>query len=189
MHYGEEAGGRVSSGAPVHGLPPASGTRPLNQQAHWSQAGVTEPQNKSRYRCSWGFKLWPCCDKEKLYKDNVEGRTLLPQALCTHVSEMKTQGNKHVLLIPCKLTNYAFFNKCVCVCVSRSVMSNSVIPWTVAHQAPLFMGLSRQEYWRKQPFPSPGDLSKPGIEPGSPELKADSLLPEPSGKPFQQICS
>ena len=36
---------------------------------------------------------------------------------------------------------------CVCVCVSRSVMSNSVIPWTVAHQASFSMGFSRQEYW------------------------------------------
>ena len=146
MHYGKEAGGQVSWGSPVRGLPPASGIRPLNQQAHWSQAGVTEPQNKSRYRSSWDFKLWPCCDKEKLYKDNMEGKTLLPQALCTHVSEMKIQRNKHVLLPPCKFTNYAFFSKCVCVCVSRSIMSNSVIPWTVALQAPLFMGFSRQ-YW------------------------------------------
>ncbi|CAI9169360.1 unnamed protein product [Rangifer tarandus platyrhynchus] len=41
-------------------------------------------------------------------------------------------------------------------------------PWTVAHQAPLSMGFSRQEYWSGLPFPSPGDLPDPGIEPGSP---------------------
>ena len=46
-------------------------------------------------------------------------------------------------------------------------------PWTVAHQAPLFMGFSRQEYWSA--FPSPGDLSNLGIEPRSPALQADSL--------------
>ena len=102
---------------------------------------------------------------------------------------MKIQRNKHVFLTPCEFTNYAFFSKCVCVCVSRSIMSNSVIPWTAALQAPLFMGLSRQEYWSEQPFPFPGDLSKPGTEPGSPALKADSLLSEPSRKPFQQMCS
>ena len=51
-------------------------------------------------------------------------------------------------------------------------------PWTVARQAPLSMGLSRQEYWRGLPFPSPGDLPNPGIEPGSPALQADSLLTE-----------
>ena len=57
-----------------------------------------------------------------------------------------------------------------------------VTPWTVAHQAPLFMGFPRQEHWRSLPFPSSGDLPDPGIEPGSPELQADSLLPEPPGK-------
>ena len=41
-------------------------------------------------------------------------------------------------------------------------------PWTVAHQAPPSMGFSRQEYWGGLPFPSPGDLPNPGIEPGSP---------------------
>ena len=48
-------------------------------------------------------------------------------------------------------------------------------PWTVAHQAPLSMGFSRQEYWSGLPFPSPGDLSNPGIEPRSPALQADAL--------------
>ena len=43
-------------------------------------------------------------------------------------------------------------------------------PWTVAYQAPLSMGFSRQEYWSGLPFPSPGDLPDPGIEPGSPAL-------------------
>ena len=42
---------------------------------------------------------------------------------------------------------------------------------------------SRQEYWGRQPFPSPGDLPNPRIEPGSPALQADSLPPEPPGKP------
>ena len=48
-------------------------------------------------------------------------------------------------------------------------------PWTVAHQAPLAMGFSRQEYRSGLPYFSPGDLTKPGIEPGSPLLQADSL--------------
>ena len=54
--------------------------------------------------------------------------------------------------------------------------------WTVAHQAPLSLGFSRQEYWSGLPFPSPGDLPNPGIEPGSPALQADSLPSEPPGK-------
>ena len=45
-----------------------------------------------------------------------------------------------------------------------------VTPWTVAYQAPLSMGFSRQEYWSGVPFPSPGELPDAGIEPGSPVL-------------------
>ena len=50
-----------------------------------------------------------------------------------------------------------------------------VTPWTVASQAPLSTGFSRHEYWSGLPFPSPGDLPDPGIEPRSPALQADSL--------------
>ena len=58
-------------------------------------------------------------------------------------------------------------------------------PWTVACQAPLSMGFSRQEYWSGLSFPSPGDLPDPGIKPRSPASKADSLLTELRGKPYQ----
>ena len=51
--------------------------------------------------------------------------------------------------------------------------------WTVAYQAPPSMGFSRQEYWSGLPFPSPGDLPDPGIEPWSPEFQADALTSEP----------
>ena len=58
-----------------------------------------------------------------------------------------------------------------------------VTPWTVAYQSSLSMGFSRQEYWSGLPFPSPGDLPDPGIEPRSPALDADALTSEPPGKP------
>ena len=51
-------------------------------------------------------------------------------------------------------------------------------PWTVARQAPLSMGFSRQIYGSGLPFPSPGDLPNPGIKPASPALQVDSLLTE-----------
>ena len=54
-------------------------------------------------------------------------------------------------------------------------------PLTRAHQAPLSMGFSRPEYWSGLPFPSPGDLSDPGIERGYPALQSNSLLSEPQG--------
>ena len=52
-------------------------------------------------------------------------------------------------------------------------------PWTIAHQSPLAMEFSRQEYCSGLPFPSPGDPSNPGIEPGSPALQTDNLPFEP----------
>ena len=61
----------------------------------------------------------------------------------------------------------------MCVLVLSRV--DSAASWTVARQAPLSMGFSRQGYWTGLPFPSPGDLPDPGIKLGSPALKADSL--------------
>ena len=61
----------------------------------------------------------------------------------------------------------------------------TVTPWTEAYQASQAsqsMEFSRQEYWSGLPFPSPGDLSDPGIEPRSPMLQADALPSEPPGK-------
>ena len=57
-----------------------------------------------------------------------------------------------------------------------------VTPWTVARQAPLSMGFSRQKYWSGTSFPSPGDLPNLGIKPRSPVFQADSLPLEPPGK-------
>ena len=64
-----------------------------------------------------------------------------------------------------------------------------VTPWTVAYQAPLSMGFSRQEYWSGLPFSSPRDLPNPGIKPGFPALEADALPSEPPGKLLTKIES
>ena len=61
-------------------------------------------------------------------------------------------------------------------------------PWTVAYQAPPFMGFSRQECWCGLPFPSPGNLLNPGIETGSPTLQADALPSEPPKYMCVQSC-
>ena len=58
-----------------------------------------------------------------------------------------------------------------------------VTSWTVAHLSPLSRGFPRQEYWSGLPFPSPGDLPDPGINPQSPALQADSSPTELPGKP------
>ena len=60
--------------------------------------------------------------------------------------------------------------------------------WTVAYQALLSMGFSRQEYWSGLPFPSPEDLPDPGIEPRFPTLQEDALPSEPPGKPKLIKC-
>ena len=65
---------------------------------------------------------------------------------------------------------------------SLSCVQLFATPWTVAYQGPPSMGFSRQEYWSGLPFPPPGDLPDPGIEPGSPTLQADALPSEPPGK-------
>ena len=73
-------------------------------------------------------------------------------------------------------------------CIESEVMKSLshvqlfAIPWTVVYQASLSMGFSRQEYWSGLPFPSPGDLPDPRIEPRSPALQADALPSEPPGK-------
>ena len=79
--------------------------------------------------------------------------------------------------------------RCVCkypwaaVVESLSCVQLFVTPWTVAHQAPLSMGFSRQEYWSGLPFPPPRDLPNPGIEPSSPALASRFFTTEPAGKP------
>ena len=76
---------------------------------------------------------------------------------------------------------------------SHSVVSDSsAIPWTVAHQAPLSIGFSRQEYWYGLPFPSPGDLPDPWIESVSltfPELAGGFFTTKSPGKPLNNSTS
>ena len=78
-----------------------------------------------------------------------------------------------------------------CVCAkSLSRVRLFATPWTVAHQAPLSMGFSRQEYWSGLPGPPPGDLPDPGIEPVSPvapALQADSLPLSRRGSPHTDL--
>ena len=76
--------------------------------------------------------------------------------------------------------------------ISQSVQSLTrvrlfVTPWTAACQAPLSMGFSRQQYWSGLPFPSPGDLPNPGIEPMSLALADGFFTTEPPRKPQEYI--
>ena len=62
-------------------------------------------------------------------------------------------------------------------------------PWTAAHQAPLSIGSSRQEYWRGLPFPFPGGLPNPGIKARSPALQANSLPVSQQGNPHEVLST
>ena len=78
-----------------------------------------------------------------------------------------------------------FTVRCVCVYVPVCV-SHSVIPWTIACQAPPSMKFSKQEYWPAVPFPSPGGFPDPGVKAGPAALQPDSLpafSPQPSPSP------
>ena len=74
-----------------------------------------------------------------------------------------------------------------CVCWSLNCVQLFASPWTVAHQAPLSMEFSRQECWSGLPFPSPGALPNPGIEPGSPAVQANSLSSKPPQNPLSHM--
>ena len=87
---------------------------------------------------------------------------------------------------------------CVCVCVYVHALNCSVVPdsfvtpWTVARQTPLSMGFLRQEYWSGLPFPSPGDLPHPGIEPASPvspALAGGFFTTDSPGKPIGTLLN
>ena len=90
--------------------------------------------------------------------------TIIWQVLCCH--------KEHSMMITVFVTPWTVW------CDSNI----SAAPWTVARQAPLSMGFSRQEHWSGLPCPPPGDLSNPGIRPRSSHIAADSLPSEPPGK-------
>ena len=72
---------------------------------------------------------------------------------------------------------------CVCVCELLGCVQLFAPPRTEGCQVPLSLGFSRQKYWSRLPFPSPGDLPDPGIILCSSALQADLLASEPQGKP------
>ena len=84
---------------------------------------------------------------------------------CYEAAGMHSREGKSVYLT---LATYQVLTVSVSVCTQSCLFAT---PWTVARQAPLSMGFSRQEYWSGLPFPPPGDLPNPGIEPTSPALQ------------------
>ena len=102
-----------------------------------------------------------CCQKNQSFSISGE--------------EKETKKTRECVHLWCTCT-------CHCFCLAVSRVQLFMAPWSVAHQAPLSMGFSRQECWSGLPFPSPGDLSDPGFEHRSPALQANDLTSEPPGK-------
>ena len=94
-----------------------------------------------------------------------------------HIISLKKMNYILFYIIPCTI-----FYVCFCVTVAQSYPTLCSL-WTVAHQAPLSMEFSRQEYWSGLQFPSPGDLSDPRIKSAYPALQGDSYCLDYQGSP------
>ena len=103
--------------------------------------------------------------------------SLTSSSLCITATETSTFSEFHISEI------LKLFLKYVSYCLVLSHVLLFETPWTVAHQTPLSMRFSRQEYWSGLPFSSLEDLFDPRIEPRSPALQANSLPSEPPRKP------
>ena len=104
------------------------------------------------------------------------------------ISQYIWVSNHHIVHL--KLIQSILYQLYINVCVLNCVWLFATL-WTVALQAPLSMGFSRQKYWSWLPWPPPGDLPNTGIKPTSPvppALQVDSLPTEPSRKPLLQRC-
>ena len=102
-----------------------------------------------------------------------------------HKKNIYTHTNTYIYIkyiYTCTHTHTHTHTHVLCCAQSFSCVQLFVIPQTIAHQALLSTGFSRQESWSGWPCPPPGDLPKPGIEPRSSSLQADSLPSEPPGK-------
>ena len=140
-----------------------------------------------------GSKLQKEVSREKVLEIHWS-RYLIPRVACVHLQTLRNgmlidRGNLGEAGIDLFHTDFLQFlilpphSIFICLSIYLSVLAYLLshfshvrlfaTPWTIAHQAPLSVGVSRQEYWSGLPFPSPGDLPDLGIEPRSPTLQAD----------------
>ena len=145
----------------------------MDSLINWAEQ--RNPSYRPTQLCPADF--WQSC------KSNPMGKNVLFNKWCcsswTSIGRINKAPNKISYLLQ-KLTQSVHAYSLSCVQLFMT-------PWTVAHQVPLSMGFSRQEYWSGLPCPLPGDLPNPGIKPRSPTLQADSLPPEPPGKQLK-VC-
>ena len=102
------------------------------------------------------------------------------QVLCHFPAFQNLSSSSNSIFLICLLEN----SSSLCL-LSRVWLF--VTPWTIACQTPLSRGFFRQEYWNGLPFPTPGDLSNPGIKPGSSALAGGFFITKPTGKPTRKL--
>ena len=116
----------------------------------WTEQRLWGPRRRNgRFLLERGEGGCSASSWEWIWKKRLESVKLMPRALGNHKKGVNTEWRRQ----------------------SLSRVWLSVSPWTMACQIPLFVKFSRQEYWIGLPFPSPGDLPHPGIEPRSPVLQ------------------
>ena len=143
-----------------------------------------------RFCCLGGLRVPLClagyysvCTLQQKYHLLLEGFSDHPSQKPSHHQNYSNHPFYNNLL----LHAYAIFCDMLILPLKEKSLSRDRLfatPWTVAYQAPPSMGFSRQECWSGLPFPSPGYLPNPGIEPGSPALQSDALASEPPRKLF-----
>ena len=134
----------------------------------------------------WGWTLWPSVIKKLYirYLSKLSFRVSIPTSVCglelgkswPQVPKLCESWRVSILQQirqTCSVKQRVFWTAVCCLFVGlvTKLCPTLVTPWTVACQAPLPMGYSRQEYWSGLPFLSPGDRPDPGIEPESPALQ------------------
>ena len=148
-------------------LPPPNGHTTLTGYAHKPHTCThVHTTHMHKHPC-----LYKCTHHSRAY---MHVCTTLTQHVCPYEHMLQPA---HIIPVTCM-----FVHMCGEVKVKATHLCLFATPWTVARQAPLSMGFSRQEYWSGLPFPPSEDLPNPGIESRSPTLQADSLPSEPPGK-------
>ena len=145
----------------AHQDPPSLG---FSRQEHWSGLPSPSPRHEGK---KWKWSRSVVSDKVWLSLNSWYSVDQQSHSLMLSFVKVPQEG----------LTTFLSYYNPQMLLFSHSVMSNSfVTPWTLPHQAPLPMGFSRWDYWSGLPFPVPGCLPDPEMEPMSPALQVDSLL-------------
>ena len=164
------------------GTPTPQGMRERNRKGSW----VSCQHLVSNGLCVFNWSILGLVSAVQQFESAISIHISPPSwasLLLPSPTSRSSQGTALSSLCYIAASHYLFIlHVCVCYVLCRVWLFATV--QTVAHQAPLSMEFSRQEYWSGLPFPSPEDFPNPGIEPWSPALQADSFRFELQGGPY-----